>query len=485
MKRTLTLLLLSSLAALAQPSGYVQSSASGTTSATIYLEPGVRAAPIAAVDVTSDKAASVLSFQAGTGARYTALATAYGTNKQIVVTGTGAASNDLLLAVSGSSVWPLIVTNSTSTTNVTLVLENPLGTNVAVGSTVREVTTSGYSTLIAATPATTNQYFPDTVDNWSANDVALLWSSNRWSTNVISAASSNIVLRLALTRPVQDDTYYGHSVRELGTNTAVLLAAATSSDTSLNVDATNGFVANANVLVQRGNGALFYATISSVGTTNITLSAAVSELSIGDSIITLTTNLYPVRLPAMAGANILCVASNTGLAASDQLVVMSPGRTWYTSIASVTTSTVPLITMSTANAGTIAEGARLYHLTTNLYGASLAAAAADNWITLTNASGLTNADTVLISPSTGGHVVRQIGVYSNFIYQVVGTTTNNATLTAGDYLCTVRQTNTTPVGATTLRTSPPWVIPQRAPARIVLDGTSACSINSVLVNYGN
>lgn len=324
---------------LAQPSGPVMKSASGTTTAAVYFEPGVRPAPVAAVDVTSDKAASVLSFQAGTAGRFSAVfAAASATNAAHITGYPTMVSNTLLLAVSGSSVFPLVVTNVAGITNTTLTLENPLGTNVAIGDTIREVTTS-YATVTSDVTATN----------------------------------------------------------------------------ALNLSATNGFVANAVILIRLLNN-------------------------------TYTTN------------TVATVVSN-------------------------------LITTTTTNAESIYVGSRVYLLTTNLYAASIAAAASSTALTIvTNIGpGLTNGDSILISPATGGHIVRQVGTYTSYLYQrVIFTAALGTALAAGDTVYQVGQTNTAPVGAATLRLSPTaWAIPQAVPARVVLDGTSACSINSVLVNYGN
>lgn len=486
-----SLILCLAVVAFAQPSGLVTKSASGSSSAIVYFQPPAHSAPVAGIDVTSDKSQSTLQMQVGDGARYSLLVAAAGNAKAITVSGSGLASNDLLLAVSGASVWPIIVTNSTGVTNVTLTLENPIGTNVAVNDTVREVSTSTFWTTETDVGATSNLFFVNAARNAAADDIVVIEKSpSTWTTNKIATYTTNALLkfRLATTLPV--DVPYGIVVREFSTNPpALLLADCAANATTLHVSRTNGFLDGGGIIVVRQTGAVFYGTLhaSGVALTNLTLATALGvPLTAGDSIYAPTSQEYLVKYPAKVGDTFLNLDTSTGLTGGDRICIVSTPYLLDTRVtANATTNNVCLMTFATANALACSPQRRIYALTTNIYTASIAAAGTATDLTLGAAAGLTNADTILISPATGGHVLRQIRTRATTTYQSVGTIANTSALAVGDLVYLVRTTNSTPIGATTVRISPTsWALPQSIPVRMVLDGTSSCSINAITVNYG-
>jgi hypothetical protein len=157
-------LLASALCALSAPEEFVTKTASGTTSATVYFEPGPQSAALTVADVTSDKAASVLSWRTGTN-QLTILKAVPATAVSNIFTtvGYGFNINSNLLSVTAAGVMTTHLAGTNKLyTNSLVTLENPIGTNLAVGDPVRErmstyfavSSTASSNEMVLATPGT-------------------------------------------------------------------------------------------------------------------------------------------------------------------------------------------------------------------------------------------------------------------------------------------------------------------------------------------
>lgn len=162
-KLTILALLLTVTSLLAAPADYVSARATGTTSASVYFEPSPNFARLVVADVTSDKAASVLSWQLG-NTNGTLLNAATSTDTNLLITLTTVASNAALLSVTAAgTVTAHTAFTNTPVTNVTVTLENTLSTNVARGSIAREVT----STTITIDAASSTNVVSITAANYT------------------------------------------------------------------------------------------------------------------------------------------------------------------------------------------------------------------------------------------------------------------------------------------------------------------------------
>jgi hypothetical protein len=123
---------------------------------------------------------------------------------------------------------------------------------------------------------------------------------------------------------------------------------------------------------------------------------------------------------------------------------------------------------------------------TNTYNVTFAAAAADASIIFSNATSLVAADNIVILPTTGGAVLRQIQSTNSYRYQSTNIkAVTGVTLAAGDRIFVLDTAITTPVGATTVRlfADPIRVLPANMPGVLSVDGTSAVTINAAVLRY--
>jgi hypothetical protein len=151
MKKLLTLtgVLAVALNLIAAPEEYVTKSASGSTSATVYFEPGSQAAALVVADVTSDKAASVLSWRIGTN-QVTLLTGAAADVTNMLTTVGNIASNAALVSVTSAGVVTAHTAFTNSyLTNATITLENNLTTNLTTAAIAKKLT--GESIAITGT----------------------------------------------------------------------------------------------------------------------------------------------------------------------------------------------------------------------------------------------------------------------------------------------------------------------------------------------
>jgi len=135
----------------AAPDPVVSKAASGTTSATVYFEPGSVGALVAA-DVTSDKAASVLSWRVGAQPVSLLVAAASNVTNLLTTVGTVASNAALVSVTSAGTVTAHTAFTSSLLTNALVTLANSLGTNLTATSVAREVTTTAFA--ITATSST-------------------------------------------------------------------------------------------------------------------------------------------------------------------------------------------------------------------------------------------------------------------------------------------------------------------------------------------
>jgi len=142
MKKTILSFLLALLTVWlwAAPEPYVTKSASGTTAAAVYFEPGPTAAALVVADVTSDKAASLLSWRTGTN-QLTLLAPAAADVTNLLTTVGNIVSNTALVSVTAAGVvTPHNGFTNSLKTNALIYLENPIGTNLTSTSLAKKLT---------------------------------------------------------------------------------------------------------------------------------------------------------------------------------------------------------------------------------------------------------------------------------------------------------------------------------------------------------
>lgn len=197
--------------------------------------------------------------------------------------------------------------------------------------------------------------------------------------------------------------------------------------------------------------------------------------------------------PHAATSNLLWLDTTNGWAADMVALIEGPPGSYQTgvvaTVSTITNSGVIYGQMTFDEALLVAvnEGGRVWQLTTNLYTVARTSTESTNVVTLSAASGLAAGDFLWISTADGSNTVRQISTAPALEYFLRAdlSAATGVTVAAGDVLYAVSSTFSSLVGAATVRLVPTaWTIPQACPARIYLDGTSACTINAVSVDYG-
>lgn len=480
--------LFAALALMAAPEGDVSKSASGSTSATVYFEPGSKQAALVVADVTSDKAASVLSWKVGEVQVTLLKAAAANTTNLVTTVGTLASNAAIVSVTSDGTVTAHTAFTNGYSTNWLMTLHNAIGTNSAVGDPVREVTLGTYSTLQHKVPATSNLWLVDNSKVWAVADPVLVATPTVVFTNRVASYSTNTIRPWVIGDPAPFDLDYGTVIRELTTNT-YLLADAEDDATLLHVAATNGFVEDASIVIQRTNGALYTATIDSGGvdTTNITLTATLGNvLSVGDIVWAVATTDRTLANPVTRGDTILPVVSTAGQNPGDVCVTVT-APPWLFRVKDTNALTAGyVLTCSNATAVALQPGARIHPLTTNIYNTTFAELGTTNRLIIDSTNGIAAGDSIVLIPATGGAVLRQVSGAAAYRYQLqtIKAVTGLA-LAAGDRVFVLGTAVTTPVGSATLRLTgdPIRVLPVNTPGVLSIDGTSACAINSAIVRY--
>jgi hypothetical protein len=244
-------LLTFAVCALAAPEEFVSQSASGSTAATVYFEPGPKAAALVVADVTSDKAASVLSWRIG-GTQVAILAPVAADVTNILCTVGTIASNAALVSVTAAGVvTPHVAFTNSFVTNALVTLQNPIGTNVTTTSQAREVTStfipilSSSSTNVITIASNLNSIAVGTNFLFVAGPTQL--ETNQvasWITN-----SGNFVVTLS-----NNWSFAPEQAFVLTTNVYSITFSATARDSSIVLANSTGLAAGDNLLILPSTG---------------------------------------------------------------------------------------------------------------------------------------------------------------------------------------------------------------------------------------
>jgi len=241
------------LAVMAAPEQTVTKSASGSTSASVLFEPGPREATLVAADVTSDKAASVLSWRVGVQ-QVTLLKPAANNVTNLTTTvATLTTGSNLLSVTAAGTVTAHTVHASSLTTNKAVTFTNPLGTNLAVGDTLRELSTS----YAVVTQGSTNSCTIAT-NGWPVTAGTLYAINGNPSQLITSGLASFTTNGAVLTLTFSNNFgFLPLTVQKLTTNIYTVAFAAADADSGAVIDGTNGLApADSVVLIPATGGAV-------------------------------------------------------------------------------------------------------------------------------------------------------------------------------------------------------------------------------------
>lgn len=468
---------------------YLSRSASGTTSAvtTFPGRPG-QSLRLVNLDVTSDLSSSVVSWAVGTaGANLAVASTAAATN--VFVYGSALASNDVVLAQSAAgSVTNATVWGRTSFTNGNVFLGTVIGTNLAAGDTVRERISTAYAMMTGASSSATD-YLISSTNGIAVNDIVIGETTTTNGTGTVSAIDCVTNKVVPLLGSVKIPLAVGDSVYERGTVKTNIAGTISASSTNLHVLGTNGFAASDVVVIETAGQNMVVRTIHSVDTTNIALTATVGIALAADDLVHRLGTAKLIKFPATEGDRFIILNNATSLVSNDVVVaVPASGAVWRDAVGAtdIGNTNVNTLTLASTLAFGMPMGANFYKLT-NSYSVTLATSSNATSVVLTNSTGLAAGDVIVFSPAgTGTFKNTVLGAEVITFNRINFTGAVGLALGVGDDLFTQGTAVTAPIGATTVRNAADgsFVAPAGRPARLTLNGTSACSINNAVGKYG-
>lgn len=276
----------------AAPVDFVSQRATGTTSAAVIFSPGPNFGALVVADVTSDKAASVLSWQVG-NTNVSLLAPATATDTNLFTTIVTIASN--ASCVSATSSGTVTAHNAWTTsliTNALLTLENPFGTNIAAGSLVREVTSTSLD-IVSATSTNVVSILASTATNALAVGTNFVFQgmpgqviTNQVLSWVTNGGNFDITLS-------NNWTFIPQKFFVMSTNLYTVPFAKLAADNSIVVTNATGLIATDNIIVLNATGGGVLRQIQSTNTYRFQLTPikAVTgvALAAGDQLFVLDT----------------------------------------------------------------------------------------------------------------------------------------------------------------------------------------------------
>jgi hypothetical protein len=407
---------------------------------------------------------------------------ALGTATQVVTYASALASNDIvLIQTAAGALQKLTVWGRTPATNATVIMDNVLGTNLAVGDTFGRLLTTQYTQLA---PASGTNVVLSAVAGLASNDVVVIrkpTSGAALTKATVFGVATNGYARLTVRGGVREAMTIGDQAYEVGTNYAAFLEGAAADATTWHVGTTNGFESGSVVLVETAAGDRKVMTLDAVATTNITVAAAAGfAIAVNDRIYSTLTN-YTVRLPAVAGDREVILDCSTNWGSNTVVAFVPTGRPTWTGIGSGPTVATNIYGLTLTSGVTNAAGA-VWQEVTNSYPVMVAASGLGYSLVASNATGLTAGDEVAISPASGGTFLNTYRrSFAEVMNTVSFTSTNTISLAAGDQVFKTAA-QTTPVGAATVRLSGEavWWVPAGRPAQLTVDGTSAVSVNGIV-----
>jgi hypothetical protein len=299
----------------AAPVGLLTKSTSGTTAATLLFPGGTEQARVVALDVTSDKAASVVSYRAGTTA-YRVVANVAATETNIFLYTGGLTTNDVILIQSASDV----VTNATvfwtnTQVTATLLLAQNVGTNLVAGDTIRKFSAVSTTLTNDAAAATTN-YFVAATNGLAANDVVAIEHFNTLLVGTIHSVLSNSI---NLTATLGTNLWPGLTFYKLTNSFPVILASGASGNTIIAANATN-LVAGDTLVLSPASGGHFKRTYT--GSTAVTYAKITTSVAAGIGVPLLADNHIYLR----GGAVTTPVGATTVRLYGGPVFLIPPGR---------------------------------------------------------------------------------------------------------------------------------------------------------------
>jgi hypothetical protein len=290
MKTILTVLVMAAVVG-ATAAEYVSSSASGTTSAAVTFAGGAGPLRLLQVDVTSDKAASVITWRVGDGEVASLLAPAASTVTNVVTSASNITNDDVvLIQAADGTVLEKTVYSVSALAATRLTISERLSTNLSIGDAVYEETGTT-AALLADGEADSTSLHVATTNGFVANGYVL---AGAVVLQIASVGTTNITLTAVLPATLEAGVAV---LRLVQTNGLVRLPAAVG-DFAVTANVNTNLVANDRLLFITANGDLVRSRFTgqeavTLDTVNFTATTG-KALVAGDSVYDSNTKTSPV-----------------------------------------------------------------------------------------------------------------------------------------------------------------------------------------------
>lgn len=244
------------------------------------------------------------------------------------------------------------------------------------------------------------------------------------------------------------------------------------------------FTTNDVILAQTAARRVASLTVSytqSVSAANLRLDRPLSVAQLAGVSLYKFSTPYTLTNQADAGATTYKVSDTNGLASG---VMLATEYTNVLLVVSVDTVGNGSFTVTDTFGPVLSPLTTLYKLTNN-YPLILPAAVGDQVVTAANATNLTSGEILAVGSGSTWRKKTFIDSEAITLSKVTTTGSPGIALARGDRMWLRGGIASTPIGNATVRLYGPavFVQPRDAPAQMILDGTSACSLNQVIIDY--
>lgn len=466
---------------------YVTQRASGSTSASVLFEGRDNPLRLTGIDVTSDKAGSLLTYYYG-ASNVTVMRPASTAVSNVLVTGPIASNTIVLVQTTNGTVFNRTIGGITQTpvTNQIITVNNALGTNCAVGDALYQRLASFATQLTPSTTNSTRFYLTSTNGITQGDRVSTHTVSGRYTAVVTNA--NQVTNFIVPTFGLVSDVAPGDLVYALVTNTVLAAGATAAGSTNFYVTTTNGWAVNTLVLIRNAEGRAAVRTIIGYAAgTNLLVSQPVVPFALtNDDSFTRLSATYTNMFPVAAGAGALQLNSTNNLSPGTNLVIAATNVEPFLGrmLGTATATTMATMNIMSSLPVPLTPGTT-WHKLTNAWYLAVAATNTDFSLTVSNSTPPAPGTALILTPATGGAFPFSVWTTNPVIMQSLRfTAAHSVQLNPGDVVWSV-SSNTTPVGAATLRLSGEslFAVPAKRPLQVSLDGTSAVSLNSINARY--
>jgi hypothetical protein len=469
--------------------GYETKTASGSTTASVTFPGSDAGTRLITLDVTSDKAGSLAKWCAGTTPYRIAAPAASDATTIYIHTGTTLLTNGFVIAqnsTNGVGIGKVTATNGIA--GIHAYLDAPLSVAVTAGDSVNKLLTATPYKLVQNHAFNAAALYVDNLTGIGTNVSVAYSSPTGYVTRVVAATNTATVKSLPISPRVERSLAVSDAVYENAATVYGLVNATIAYDSvTVTVSNINGIAGADRVLIEGPNGQLAVRVVDSVSTSNVVLTVAPGfALAAGNRLYELTSSDYVVKQAVNAGAARVLLDTTNGLVTADSLVFVSAADGTFKGTVGGLAEDASIYTLTLTDAiGQASPAGTEFYKLTNSHPVTLTTSAGNPYVVIANVTNVAVGDALLIAPTAGGFYRRSLQSWQTNSYASLTLSALGIVVAANDPLYLVGITNSVAVGAASVARSGEAVFLSKPgrPALLLLDGTSACSINSATAKY--